>query len=188
MHLKYTIILVMGLAVFFGSNSCSIVGDGGNPLKTENMRINHFRQTGIGEGLHLVYLVQENEDIGGDEWSFFYDEIEGFDYELGYIYDLKVRKMVVENPPMDGSSIKYILVNVRSKEKVAEDESFEIKLKWGGSNFVTGSDNNFYLLDEYEIRCSDLCEELAEMLQNRDEVSGTFVHGDNETLQLNSVQ
>lgn len=188
MHLKYSIIPAIVVALFLGNSSCSIVGNEGNPSKVVNMRINHFRQTGIGEALHLVYLVQENEDIGGEEWSFFYDEIEGFDYELGYVYDLKVRKVEIENPPMDGSSIKYILVNVRSKEKVAEDESFEIKLKWGGSNFVTGSNNNFYLLDEYAITCSGLCEELAEMLQNKDEVSGTFVHGDNQTLKLNSIQ
>ncbi|MDX1542905.1 MAG: DUF4377 domain-containing protein [Christiangramia sp.] len=153
-----------------------------------NMRINHFKQTGIGEALQLVYLVQEDEAIGGEQWTYMYDEILGFDYEPGYIYDLKVRKETVENPPQDASSARYILISVRSKKKVSEDETFEIKLKWGGSNFVTGSKNNYYLLDEYEIICTDLCEELIQKLQNKDEVNGTFVHGGNETLKLISIE
>lgn len=187
MHLKYTIILVMGLAVFFGSNSCSIVGDDVNPLKTENLRINHFRQTGIGESLHLVYLVQENEDIGGEEWSFFYDEIEGFDYELGYIYDLKVRKVEVENPPMDGSSIRYILVNVRSKEKVPAGASFDINVKNFGYSFITENEDGFYLLNQYKIDCNSLCETLQSDIESKETVTGSFFHGPDESLILHSL-
>ncbi|MCM8570768.1 DUF4377 domain-containing protein [Gramella jeungdoensis] len=179
---------VLIFLAFLGTNSCSMVGDvGNNQGELVDVRINHYRQTGIGEALHLVYLMQEGEGIGSENWSYLYEGIEGFDFELGYIYDLKARKVKVEDPPMDGSSIKYILVNVRSKKKVSEDETFEIKLKWGGSNFVTGSNNNFYLLDEYEIICSDLCEEFSQILQDRDEVRGTFVHGDSETLKLISI-
>ncbi len=52
-----------------------------------------------------------------DDWSFFYDTIEGFDYEEGYAYELEIEVSQLENPPADGSSLHYSLVKVISKEK-----------------------------------------------------------------------
>ncbi|TBW29381.1 DUF4377 domain-containing protein [Gramella sp. KN1008] len=152
------------------------------------MRINHFRQTGIGEGLHLVYLVQESEEIGGGKWSFFYDEIEGFDYELGYIYDLKVRKVEIENPPLDGSAVKYILVNVRSKEKAPANVSFDINLKNFGHSFITEHEDGPYLLYQYKIDCSNMCESLQSEIESKEIVTGTFFHGPDESLILHSLK
>jgi hypothetical protein len=52
-----------------------------------------------------------------DNWSNFYSNIEGFTYEPGFEYILKVKTEKIENPPADGSSIKYILVRQISKTK-----------------------------------------------------------------------
>ena len=49
------------------------------------------------------------------EWQLFYQQIEGFTFESGYQYQLQVNKEAIENPPSDGSSIKYSLVKVISK-------------------------------------------------------------------------
>lgn len=179
MHLKLNFILLMGILAFFAGNSCSIKGDGPNNPDIVNMRINHYEQTGFGPFPQLVYLVQEGEDIGGQQWSYLYDEIQDFNYEPGFIYDLYVRKENIENPPQDASSIKYILESVSSKEKVAADVSFEIRLKWEGTNFVKISGPDFSLMDSYSIECGDLCEELLSKLENEEEVTGRFVHGDN---------
>ena len=40
------------------------------------------------------------------EWNLFYSRIEGFEYEEGYEYVLKVKKTTLENPPADSSSIR----------------------------------------------------------------------------------
>ena len=45
-------------------------------------------------------------------------QIEGFDYEEGFEYVLKVRKYHIANPPADGSSIGYSLIKIKSKVKV----------------------------------------------------------------------
>ena len=45
------------------------------------------------------------------------NEIEGFKYEKGYTWLLKVKKEKIENPPADASNIKYTLVKVISKTK-----------------------------------------------------------------------
>lgn len=188
MYFKLNIIVCMGLLVSLFSISCSLIGN--PPGKTElvDMRVNHYRQTAIGEGPVLVYLMQEEDDIGNDDWSYLYDGVEGFNFEPGYIYDLKVRKIDIDNPPADGSSLQYILVNVRSKEKVPEDESFDIHLKAFGYNFVRESNNEMSLLNEYLIHCDDLCESLSSDLQNKEEVTGTFIHGPEETLVLQDIK
>lgn len=60
--------------------------------------------------------------IGNDtEWTYFYSNIEGFDYEPGYEYVLEVKQEKVENPAMDSSSIKYRLVKEISKTAKVSD-------------------------------------------------------------------
>lgn len=56
---------------------------------------------------------------GEEEWSYFYSTIEGFDYEEGTRYELRVLVEPVENPPADGSSLRYELVEIVSAEKVS---------------------------------------------------------------------
>ncbi len=58
--------------------------------------------------------VQEN---GSPKWELFYNPIAGFTYEPGYEYELLVKRETVNNPPADGSSIKYTLVKEVSKTK-----------------------------------------------------------------------
>ncbi|WP_224996194.1 DUF4377 domain-containing protein [Cesiribacter sp. SM1] len=70
------------------------------------------------EGQTDCYLVQEGSLIGTDEWNYFYEQIEGFNYETGFIYELLVNKRKVKNPPMDAPNVKYTLVKILSKEEV----------------------------------------------------------------------
>lgn len=51
------------------------------------------------------------------QWEYFYDGIEGFKYKEGFNYILMVREIQVKNPPVDGSSIRYVLVKQVSKTK-----------------------------------------------------------------------
>lgn len=50
-------------------------------------------------------------------WEYFYGSIDGFNYEPGYEYTIEIGKENIDNPPADGSSIKYKLVKVISKEE-----------------------------------------------------------------------
>ena len=72
----------------------------------------------IGVGPQSCMLVKENPE---DEWTFFYDQIEGFEYEEGYTYELLVNKIPVANPPADASSIRYKLKNIISKTPTLND-------------------------------------------------------------------
>jgi len=188
MYIKFYSIMLMTFLTFFGLNSCNLEGEENSEEEIVSMRINHFKQTAFGVSPRLVLLVQEADGIGGEDWSYFYDEIEGFEYEYGYVYDVSVKKKSVENPPQDASSINYILQNVVSKEQVDNNETFEIKLKWGGNNFVSNEADQYSLMNELPIDCNELCQDLAQGLENEEELTGTFLHAPNNELKLISVQ
>jgi heat shock protein HslJ len=57
-------------------------------------------------------LVKENQS---QNYSLFYDNIQGFCYEPGYSYIITVKEESVNNPPADASSKKWTLLEVVSK-------------------------------------------------------------------------
>jgi len=174
-------LLILILSIFGILFSCS--KDDNVQPQTFDMRINHYQNTGIGEGLFLTLMVQEGNNIGSDNWFKFYNTIEGFDYQPGYIYDLKVVVEQVDNPPADGSSLKYTLQEIKSTQEVDIETSFDIDLKINGQSFITKT-FGYELLDQIEIDCNVLCDELETKLQNEDFVIGTFKRLPSNEIQL----
>jgi heat shock protein HslJ len=66
----------------------------------------------VGAGPMECYQIKEDPDA---EWQFFYNQIEGFEWEPGFTYKLRVSVHQVENPPADGSSLRYELIEVVDK-------------------------------------------------------------------------
>lgn len=66
------------------------------------------------------------------DWEFFYNEIEGFNYEEGYEYVIEVKTEPVENAPADASAIKYVLVNEISKTPTTSTNLPKIPAKVNG--------------------------------------------------------
>lgn len=73
--------------------------------------------------------IQESPTLDPEKWQFFYDQIEGFEYQPGFIYKLSVKKEKLDpaSVPADGSSIKYSLLEVLDKNK---DPKWNINNKW----------------------------------------------------------
>lgn len=82
----------------------------------------------VGVGPQKCMLIKENLE---DNYTFFYDQIEGFNYEEGYEYELLVKTEPVENPPADASSIKWTLIEEASKTVSLEGRP------WTLESFVT---------------------------------------------------
>lgn len=65
--------------------------------------------------------IQYGETAKPDEWQYFYDQIEGFEFEEGYQFQLEVEKY--ERPlqggqiPADASKYQYRLIRVIGKTK-----------------------------------------------------------------------
>lgn len=59
-----------------------------------------------------IYVKEEKSN----DWISLHETtIKDFEYTEGYEYNLKVLKTYLRNPPMDGSSVRYELINIISK-------------------------------------------------------------------------
>lgn len=78
------------------------------------------------EGAHPQKCMQVkfNPD---DDWQLFYDQVEGFQYEPGYRYTLLVEKLEVQDPPADGSTIQYVLVELQEQSEALVTESANLE-------------------------------------------------------------
>lgn len=85
-------------------------------LETKTLFVDSQLATCTGVGPMQCMRVRSD---ASQDWTLFYDSIEGFNYEPGYTYELRVSETPVENPPADGSSIKTTLIEVVKKEPVA---------------------------------------------------------------------
>lgn len=156
------------------------------------MRVNHYQQpVSAGNGWYLGLNVQEGDEIGKDKWYYFYYNIAGFEYELGYVYDIEVqKKQIAASEVMDAPSVKYTLVRVISKTKVPEETTFDIRLtiKYGGGEYdqfiAKDSTSTYYLLEKTKIDCGDLYESLEENIENQTDLVGTFTHVNDTTIRL----
>lgn len=75
-------------------------------------------------GVAPQQCLQVREDPNAD-YELFYNSIEGFTFEPGYEYELLVRVDTVANPPADGSSLQYTLVEVVAQTPVASADKPE---------------------------------------------------------------
>ncbi len=171
--------------IFICILSCSI-----DDTEESNMRVDHFLETGYGVGPTLVMRVQEGRDIGSGNWTYHYGGIEGFDYEWGYTYDLKVKKEFVKNPPADGSSIRYILEEVALKQMVSEEFEIYLKRSSHGDSFVYFDDgqSEYSLMEGISIDCSSLCDELEKILTLNEAVIGSFDHNESGGIILKQLR
>lgn len=113
------IIILLVLLILNSGCSATATADVGEDIE---LRINSHTVAceGVMEGECL--LIQKGDKIGSEDWEYFYfkDDILGFEYEPGFIYDLAVKRIPVPDPPQDGSSFRYELIKILSKVKDEE--------------------------------------------------------------------
>lgn len=85
------------------------------PVEEKTLFVGAERVECTGVGPQECYLVKETPD---GEWTYFYDEINGFEWEAGFEYELRVAVTTIADPPADASSLSYDLVEVVSKTAV----------------------------------------------------------------------
>lgn len=111
----------MKYLLFFLIMSCAT--DTNEQIKTLFVADHLADCTGVGEQKCMLIKESETED-----WTYLYQQIEGFDYEPGYFYQLKVGVSKVDHPPADGSGLRYKLKEVVSK--VAAQNQDELNGSW----------------------------------------------------------
>lgn len=96
-----------------------------NPAAEKTLYLDHYMEECASFFLTICERAKERE---GDPWRTRLDGIEGFSYEWGFVYELRVRESRIINPPADGSSIRTELVEIVRKEKVPSTNRFQIAL------------------------------------------------------------
>lgn len=75
------------------------------------------------DGIHGKQDCLQIKELGVHrKWQNQFENIEGFEYQPGFVYNLQVEKFRLKNPPQDASSIHYKLLKVVKKEKPITDE------------------------------------------------------------------
>ncbi len=120
--------------------------------------------------------------------------LHAFDYEWGFTYTLRIKETHLENPPMDGSSYEYELLEVVSKTAVSPDYTFKMGLSrdlYLGegadqiNNFRFINDSTYRYMDEINIEYSaDKGHLFDQILSQNKYIRGTFVFIDSNTIRL----
>ena len=79
--------------------------------------------------------IKENKE---DDWTLFYDTIEGFEYKEGYLHKIEVTISKIKNPLSDGSKLKYKLNNIIYQEPISKKSAqnlLSVK-KWKAKSIV----------------------------------------------------
>jgi heat shock protein HslJ len=90
----------------------------------------------VGVAPQKCLLVKERPE---DDWTYHYDQIEGFDYEPGYDYELRIQEDNVENPPADASSIRWTLIEVVSKTRSLEGTTWVMEAYLNSEGVLVGA-------------------------------------------------
>lgn len=94
--------------------SCSSLTQRQEKVTEKTLFVGPEREACIGVVLQSCYLIKENIE---DEWELLYEEIEGFEYEEGWSYKLRVEQQALDESSADGSPSRLILIEVMSKVK-----------------------------------------------------------------------
>lgn len=124
-------LLPLVLSVVFVVAGCSIDDDEkGDVVKVVSMSVSE--KTGITYDLfdtnaeYPIECMLVKEEGGNGQWQhLMFGAIEGFTYERGHAYELKVRKTILANPPADGSDCRYKLIEILEDRTVTEPETPE---------------------------------------------------------------
>jgi heat shock protein HslJ len=116
---RYQLIGLLVLMTAMALSACAPFGRSGQ----KTIYVGPYLVDCTGVAPQKCMLVKEDPK---DDWTYFYDQIQGFDYEPGYEYELVVQEEKVENPPADASSLQWTLVEVVSKERSLEGTTWAL--------------------------------------------------------------
>lgn len=123
--------------------------------ETEEITVRDFRAPCTGVGVQICFVA----DIDGER-HYLYEPIAGFEQEWGISARLLVERVDVPDPPADGSSFRYELVEVVDTERAAAGSRFSLRINL---DQLVEDGAGFAFPDGREVECADaaLCADIA---------------------------
>lgn len=114
-------------------------------LETQIMWVSGYKtECDAGAGKKQCLIVSKTTDLAEAKWEYFYNNIDGFNFEDGLLQkiEVKVEEMNINKIAVDRSSLKYSLLKVLEKK---EDNRMDLQGEWilnklNGANLATGAD------------------------------------------------
>lgn len=128
--MKRYLVPFVALVVFVVAGCSADDDEKGDIVKVISMSVSE--KTGITYDLfdtnaeYPIECMLVKEESGNGQWqNLMFGAIEGFTYEKGHAYELKVRKTILANPPADGLNCRYKLIEILEDRTVTEPETPE---------------------------------------------------------------
>ncbi len=149
-----------------------------NPSTVKTLYLDHYMQECASFFLTICNRIKAQPE---DPWATTLNYIEGFEYEWGFVYELRIRETHIFNPPADGSDTRTELLETLGKEKVAPDLRFQLALTTryqGEPELEKIGDNLFELHRTKTFACvsPELCTEIEGLIGREESVTLEFTH------------
>lgn len=172
---------VLTTSVSSQPSQAPILDDASVELKI--IRINHHKAECEGYWVDQCLMVQNESDT---EWSYLYEEIEGFSFVWGHAYELLVE--VEQTPAIEGladqSTTVYRLSQIISDIHHA-DESFVYSSRHPSTILTRQDDGTYALLDGQQIRCGiDDCLSIESAITQQQGITLSLKHDANPAQPL----
>lgn len=106
-----------------------------------------------GAGKMDCMSIYKGENLENANWETFYGQIEGFEFEEGYLKKIKVSESKIDNPPADGATIQYTMVEELDKQ---EDSRMGIGKNWLLAKLKGGPINRMVAVPNLEVRLANM--------------------------------
>jgi hypothetical protein len=128
----------------------------GCSAETATFRIDHHKASCQGLAPRMCLLTDDGPLAEG---------ISGFEYRWGYETVVEVEVETIDDPPLDGSSIRYDLREVLEERRVGVDETFRVSI-FDRQLITAGAVTDHAVAGERDLDCatSGLCAELETAL------------------------
>ena len=158
-------------------------GSDNNDGITQELSIASSKQVCFGM---IQALCKQTTDLNigeNSQPSLMLSSIEGFEYRWGYTTVVRIRRTEIDNPPADGSSFRYLLLNVISDTEDEIGTEYFYERVGIFENTFTESEGQYQFLGN-DIECQPaLCDDLVVMGMGA-EVNVTLAYLGNGILAL----
>ncbi|MBT8261848.1 MAG: DUF4377 domain-containing protein [Bacteroidia bacterium] len=152
--------------------------------------VDHYKTTSIING--TAFVIYENVAPGNNADKI-YGQINRFNFEPGFTYQLTANKTIIENAGTNAQTVRYDLITINNKEAVSPDAEFRIPLIQffngrGTATFIRRqADSTFILSNEIPFNCNYFCVDLDRAIERETAIEGTFTHGPEGTYILQEL-
>ncbi len=117
-------------------------------------------------------------DSDGDEITYFYDLIEGFDYEWGYEYKLLVHVSDTNAALIDAPSVRYKLIKEVTKSDFLAGKTFDYIAHHAHKGLERKTLSEYSMIDGELFQCEQsACDSIDQLLEQQMSIILTLQHG-----------